>query len=268
MSQVALLFGLIALQSCAWTDERTPLVGKLSDNLAEGCPISSLKCPIRPGFSPPPRTGSVMPARIRKSWKPNNQGVYERQIGWKTSRNGNRVQHKFRFTCVLKEAQRREHRIVELWERIEATTIGRNPQWTDVTIEIAKQIAAGRMPIQIQKEDGEDSVAYVQRVRRLRDRFPTMGILPELEYGHIFGMKLLDWLDDQERSLPTYGERQEQIAESLRQHLGGTKDDRGPTEASIRIFLARGGMIGRGSSRRRTRSLVRAFASKSCCFSA
>ena len=34
--------------------------------------------------------------------------MYQRQVGWKLSRNGKRVQHKFRFACALKEAQRRQ----------------------------------------------------------------------------------------------------------------------------------------------------------------
>lgn len=57
-----------------------------------------------------------MPTRSRRTWKPNNAGVYERQVGWKLSRNGKRVEHKFRFACALKEAQRREQKLVELWE--------------------------------------------------------------------------------------------------------------------------------------------------------
>jgi hypothetical protein len=39
--------------------------------------------------------------RTRRIWKPNNEGLYLRQVGWKLSRNGRRVQHKFRFACAL-----------------------------------------------------------------------------------------------------------------------------------------------------------------------
>ena len=125
--------------------------------------------------------------------------MYERQVGWKLSRNGKRVQHKFRFACALKEAQRREQKIVELWGRIEATTFGREPRWSETTIEIAKQIAAGKASIQIRKDADEDEVAYVRRVHELRMRFSTFAILPELEYGHAFSCCSRSIADSAER---------------------------------------------------------------------
>ena len=171
-----------------------------------------------------------MATRSRKSWKPNNnEGVYQRQVGWKLSRNRKQVQHKFRFACALKEAQRREQKIVELWERIEATTFGREPQWSDATIEIAKQIAAGKEPIQIRREPDEGEVAYVRRVHDLRKRFPTFAILPELEYGHAFGLRTLEWMDAHETSDKQLTEERAERSASLLQHLEGSDERNGPT---------------------------------------
>ena len=105
------------------------------------------------------------------------------------------MQQKFRFACALKEARRCERRIVGLWEQIEATTFGREPRWSETTVEIAKQIAAEKAPIQIRKDADEDEVAYVRRAHELRKRFPTFAILPELEYGDAFGLRMLEWMD-------------------------------------------------------------------------
>ncbi len=171
-----------------------------------------------------------MATRSRKTWKPSNhEGMYQRQIGWKLSRNGKRVQHKFRFACALKDAQRREQKIVELWEQIETTTFGREPQWTDTTIEIAKQISAGKAPIQIRKDADEDEVAYVRRVHELRKKFPTLAILPELEYGHAFGLRMLEWMDANETSDRQVAEELTERSASLLRHVEGSAERNGPT---------------------------------------
>ena len=63
-----------------------------------------------------------MATRNRQNWKLDNQGEYPRQIGWKYSRNGKLIQHKCRLGADLKEVKRREHKLLELWGQIEATT--------------------------------------------------------------------------------------------------------------------------------------------------
>ena len=170
-----------------------------------------------------------MATRNRKTWKPNKAGVFERQIGWKLSRTGKRVQHKFRFACTLKDALRREQKIVELWEGIEATTFGGEPQWCETTTDIAKQIATGKVPIQVRKDGDEDEVTYVKRVHELRKRFPTIAILPKMEYSHAFGLRMLEWIDDRtETARQAREEQSEQNAQSLWNHIEGGGEKGGP----------------------------------------
>ena len=73
-------------------------------------------------------------------------GQFSRQIGWKTSRGGKRVQHKFRLGQNLKEAQRREQKLIELWEQVEKTAGGAPPLWDDTSLEIGTQLARGICP--------------------------------------------------------------------------------------------------------------------------
>jgi hypothetical protein len=93
-----------------------------------------------------------------------------RPINRKRSRSGKRLQHKFRFALASKKAHRREQKIVEFWDQIERPAVGRNPEWTPTRIEIARQIAPGRAPIQISTEDGEDEVGQPPRYRTSSER--------------------------------------------------------------------------------------------------
>ena len=38
-----------------------------------------------------------MATRTRQGWKLDSEGKYARQVGWKISRNGKLLQHKFRL---------------------------------------------------------------------------------------------------------------------------------------------------------------------------
>ena len=60
-----------------------------------------------------------MATRNRQHWKLDSQGEYARQVGWKHSRNGKLIQHKFRLGADLKEAKRREQKLLELWGQVE-----------------------------------------------------------------------------------------------------------------------------------------------------
>ncbi len=88
-----------------------------------------------------------MATRNRQNWKLDNQGEYARQVGWKHSRNGKLIQHKFRLGADLKEAKRREQKLLELWGQIEATTAtpGLPIIWSPFTLDVAKQIAKGKV---------------------------------------------------------------------------------------------------------------------------
>ena len=79
-----------------------------------------------------------MPTRNRQHWKLDNQGVYARQIGWKHSRNGKLIQHKFRLGADLKEAKRREQKLLELWSQVEEDSISQPIVWTSLALDLGK----------------------------------------------------------------------------------------------------------------------------------
>jgi hypothetical protein len=80
--------------------------------------------------------------RTRRQWKADRDGQFTRQIGWKTSRSGNRVQAKFRLGSDVKVATQREAILQRPWTQIDRTS-GKNPaMWTDATSAMAKQIGA------------------------------------------------------------------------------------------------------------------------------
>ncbi len=83
--------------------------------------------------------------RRRKEWKPESNGLYTRNLGWKLDhRTGRYSQHKFYLGTDLKQAERRRQRLEELWELIEQRApIGEKPTWTSIGLKIAKALARG-----------------------------------------------------------------------------------------------------------------------------
>ena len=59
-------------------------------------------------------------SRTRKKWKPDSRGYYTRQIGWVVSKSGNK-QQKFLLGKDLREAEFRERKLRELWDRFAAS---------------------------------------------------------------------------------------------------------------------------------------------------
>ena len=59
-----------------------------------------------------------MAIRTRKSWKPQRDGQYVRQLGWKRGPKGKLIQPKFRLGTDLREARRREMMLADLWEQV------------------------------------------------------------------------------------------------------------------------------------------------------
>ena len=133
-----------------------------------------------------------MKVRQKSSWTKDNQGKYARHVGWKLTRSGKRQQHKFRLGSTLKEAERREVRILHLWDTIERlldtdyTFSG--PLWTDVTLGWAKQIAGGAYPPRIERVEGEPPREYAGRVLTLRYQYAGFPLEPgdrhAFEIGH------------------------------------------------------------------------------------
>ena len=111
-----------------------------------------------------------MPTRTKQNWNLDDQGQYPRQVGWSYSKNGNLIQHKFRLGNDLKEAKRREQKLLDLWSRMEETLTEKPPLvWTPDTLDWAKQIAKGACQIQVPKKPDQtdsDYAAYLHRIQR------------------------------------------------------------------------------------------------------
>ncbi len=128
-----------------------------------------------------------MATRTRQDWKLDEQKEYPRQIGWKHSKNGKLVQHKFRLGADLKEAKRREHQLQEFWEQIEATFDLRPVVWNDFTLPVAKQIAKGKRQIEIPRKAGDSPEAYARYLHRVQKHYPMISFVAEDEEAYVVG---------------------------------------------------------------------------------
>jgi hypothetical protein len=60
-----------------------------------------------------------MGTRTARLSAPDNQGQFDRQLGWKLNASGKRVQHKFRLGSDRMTAELREARLRRVWGVIE-----------------------------------------------------------------------------------------------------------------------------------------------------
>ena len=84
-----------------------------------------------------------MATRARRNWKPDSRGYYNRSIGWEQSKSGKIQQHKFILGTNLREAEKRERKLRELWDAYAAGCDEDRPFWTNDLMAIAKRIAKG-----------------------------------------------------------------------------------------------------------------------------
>jgi hypothetical protein len=134
-----------------------------------------------------------MATRARKVWRPNRRGYFERQIGWKISpKTGGHHQHKFTLGRELQEAQWREHRIRELWQRFEQTQEFRQrPIWPDYLLKVAKQIARGCRDYSVPIEPNEMPINYAERIQRLESMYPVISYVPQEEQLYEIGRQAI-----------------------------------------------------------------------------
>ena len=118
-------------------------------------------------------------ARSQQKKGLDQQGQIPRQLGWKLNGAGKRVQHKFRLGSDPKEAARREQRLCEFWELVERHADG-PAYWDDFTLNTAKSIAKGIIPIPVFRLEDESELEYANRVKRIQLDFP---VRPELHRG-------------------------------------------------------------------------------------
>ena len=124
-----------------------------------------------------------MASRTRRKWKPDSNGQYVRQLGWKRSTAGKLVQPKFRLGTDLREAKRREMMLADLWEQVEELedrTAEEPATWPPMLLTIAQQIARYGVA-RIRAMEDEPESRYAWRVEQLARRFPRVPILPAEE---------------------------------------------------------------------------------------
>ena len=128
-----------------------------------------------------------MVTRTRQDWELDDQGEYPPRIGWKYTKTGKLDQHKFRLGADLKEAKRREHQLLEFWERIEATFDQQPVVWNDFTLSVAKQIAKGKRQIEIPRKPLDPPESYARYVHRVQCHYPMISFVAEDEEAYIAG---------------------------------------------------------------------------------
>lgn len=111
--------------------------------------------------------------------KPDSQGHYVRQLGWKRNDKGSKVQHKFRLGRDKLEAGRRDDRLRQLWEKISSSQSASESLWDDITLDIAKQIAKGVDNVALPPlSESENSKTYAVRLQGIQDRFSFLRLIP------------------------------------------------------------------------------------------
>ncbi len=122
--------------------------------------------------------------------KPDARGYYTRQIGWKLSRTGKLQQHKFLLGKDRREAEIRERKLRELWDRYETTAGTSRPTWPDGLMVIAERVAKGSSEIVVQRLPGEMQSSYVNRILRMQSLYPVICFIAEDQAAFDVGRKL------------------------------------------------------------------------------
>lgn len=122
----------------------------------------------------------------KKSLNFGKDGQIWINVGWKLTKSGKRSQPKFCLGESLKDAERRNARIEQLWEDIER--VESDPLWDDFTTEIAKSLGKGELQHVVEQLPTEDHGDYANRINRLALRYPSVKFVPgdqnEYDDGH------------------------------------------------------------------------------------
>ncbi len=157
-----------------------------------------------------------MATRSRQNWKLDSQGEYARQVGWKHSRNGKLIQHKFRLGPDLKEAKRREQKLLELWGQVEKDSASQPLVWPSFALDLGKHIAKGRFQIELSRKPHDGPEAYARYLHRLQRHYPMVSLIAEDEEAYVSGAAANRTMAQDE-----LGEMQQQIAVREAQHVRG-----------------------------------------------
>ncbi len=136
-----------------------------------------------------------MATRTGRLSKPDKQGHYARQLGWKLNGKGVRVQHKFRLGADKREAERRDDQLRRIWEQIDSDSPDGTALWNDLTLEIGKQVAKGAEKVALApKPEDESPVSYASRLQLIQNRFTFLRFVPtdQLRYTAGVGDRAVD----------------------------------------------------------------------------
>lgn len=162
-----------------------------------------------------------MPTRTKTKWKPDSRGRYPRELGYKRNKAGKLVPHKFYLGTDLAQAKRRNSRLEELWEKIEADheKFGWALEWNSLTLTIGREIAKGNYQIVVPRNRNQPD-SYAAYINRLQNSFTMVSFVPELDEEETYrvgaevarkkwkdGMKgrLREFRADEERRMVKFG---------------------------------------------------------------
>lgn len=136
-----------------------------------------------------------MPRKSIDIWLPDERGRYRRKVGWWEPKPGARKLYKFDFGTNKDQASGRFIRVKELWARVEELaqnppekpdSMGivyeaepKEPLWDGESLWIAKQLAAGKVQIVVERASPWDEFTYFQFIRRLAEKYPFIHFVPE-----------------------------------------------------------------------------------------
>src|SRR5208337_568893 len=125
----------------------------------------------------------------RSTLKPDQNGEYYRNLGWKKTRTGQRSQHKFLLGTNKKEAEARNALLERVWQPIEER-YGAAAEWGGFAFEVAKAIAKGETEIPYERRKDMSSVPgvawcyerdtdYARAFNQMQAAFPFIKLVPE-----------------------------------------------------------------------------------------
>ena len=124
-----------------------------------------------------------MAARNR-DLSPDPQGRYRPYLGWKIGEDGVRRQHRFNLGTDKREAERRFHKLRDLYEEnLRVSCSGGDELWSPLALSYAEKIAKGEFRISyppLAPDDGytDPLLEYAQMVHTMRGWFPSLDIVP------------------------------------------------------------------------------------------
>ncbi len=136
-----------------------------------------------------------MKSRTRRKWSPDSRGYYTRQIGWVLSKNGKKQQQKFLLGKDLREAECRERKLRELWDRYASSHEQDQPLWPDDLLRIGKCVSRGVEEVAVEPRSHESQLGYADRIRRLQATHPVVLFVPSDRYFYDVGCAAIHCLE-------------------------------------------------------------------------